>query len=80
MIGIESMAKKKDPSEAAYGVLVTAAKTIGTTAGKIVAAVGVSAPSEPNRPKARTPKVKKKNKARSPQGQKKSVQKTAKRP
>jgi hypothetical protein len=66
------MAKKKEAKEIAPdGALVTAAKTIGATAGKIAAAVGITAP-KPN-----VPKLAKKNKSRLPRRQKKAARKAA---
>jgi hypothetical protein len=82
------MAKKKDTQEApAEGVLVTAAKKIGKTAGKVAAVAGVTveppAEAAPPAPKPQTkstkvPKLEKKNKARLPRKQKKAQQKAAK--
>ena len=69
------MAKKNVPADAPDSVLMTAAKSIGAAAGKIAAAVGVSAPVEPKAPRTRRPKLAKKNKARLPRRQKKAVQK-----
>lgn len=78
------MAKRKDPTgespggapakEApAEGALVKAAKTIGAAAGKIAAAVGVTAPA-----KQKVPKLVKKNKPRLPRRQKKAAKKATK--
>ena len=67
------MAKKKEAQESPDGVLVTAAKKIGTAAGTIAAAVGVTLPSKPKKPK-----LAKKNKSRLPRRQKKAAQKSAK--
>jgi hypothetical protein len=68
---IAAMAKKKDTQEVSPdGVLATAAKTIGATAGKIASAVGISTP-----PKPKAPKLVKKNKKRLPRRQKKAAQK-----
>jgi hypothetical protein len=73
------MPKKKEQSEEPNeGVLESAAKTIGTVVGKVVAAVS---PTEHPRTLAKnTPEVgrlTKKNKSRLPRKQKKSQNKTA---
>jgi len=67
------MAKNKESQESTDGVLVTAAKTIGAAAGKIVAAVGVATPA-----KQKVPKLVKKNKTRLPRRQKKAAKKALK--
>jgi hypothetical protein len=69
------MAKKKT-EEAPEGILETAAKTIGTAAGKIAAAVGVTAEKKPA--KVKIPKLAPKNKTRMPRKQKKALKKTGK--
>lgn len=73
------MAKKKTTPEAPAedSALVAAAKTIGTAAGKVAAAVGAT--SEPQEPRKSTkiPKLKKKNKSRLPRKQKKAQKKAA---
>ena len=70
------MAKKKTTEEAPEGILETAAKTLGTAAGKIAAAVGVKAPTPPAKPKV--PKLASKNKSRLPRKQKKALKKAEK--
>ena len=74
------MSKKKEatespaePAKETKGVLVKAAKTIGETAGKIAAAVGVAQPAK----KKKTPKLAKKAKSRLPRRQKKAAKKAA---
>ena len=63
-------------AEAEDSVLIDAAKTIGTAAGKIAALVGVDAP--PRKPSApKVPKLKKKNKSRLPRREKKALKKAA---
>lgn len=67
------MAKKVEPGD---GILIDAAKTLGTAVGKVAALVGVDAP--PRQPK--TPKVlklQKKNKSRLPRKEKKALKKAA---
>ena len=66
------MAKKKDTQESPDGLLVAAAKTIGSAAGTIATAVGVKTPAKP-----KVPKLVKKNKARLPRRQKKAARKVA---
>jgi hypothetical protein len=66
------MSKKKETEEAPDSALVSAAKTIGATAGKIAAAVGVAAPSKP-----KVPKLAKKEKPHLPRRQKKAAKKAA---
>ena len=63
------MPKKQQPSESESG-LVTAAKAIGRTAGKVATMVGVT-PAEATPPKARKGKLVKKDKHRVPRRQKK---------
>jgi hypothetical protein len=67
-----AMAKKKETQAAADGVLVATAKTIGAAAGKIAAAVGVTAPAKP-----KVPKLADRQKSRLPRRQKKAAQKAA---
>jgi hypothetical protein len=64
------MSKKKETEPAPDSTLVSAAKTIGATAGKIAAAVGVSAP-----PKPKVPKLAKRKTSRLPRRQKKAAKK-----
>ncbi len=52
------------------GALVSAAKAIGSVAGKVAAAVGIATP-----PKPKVPKLAKKNKSRLPRRQKKAAKK-----
>ena len=64
------MANKK-PQEASHeGVLVEAAKAIGTVAGKVASAVGITPTKS-----VKVPKLAKKNKTRAPRRQKKALQK-----
>lgn len=70
------MAKAKGKTEASdEGVLVKAAKTIGTAAGKLASAAGVKPPE-----RRKTAKLAKKNKSRLPRRQKKAARKAAKQP
>jgi hypothetical protein len=62
------MAKKKQ-EESSEGVLVTAAKTLGTAAGKIASAVGATTPTK----SVKVPKLAKKNKSRLPRREKKKL-------
>ena len=71
------MAKKKAAPEPPEGILATAAKSIGTAAGKIAAAVGMTPPSEPEAKKAATTKSAKKYKAPVVKKAKKTVKKAA---
>lgn len=67
----ETMARKKQETTTTdESVIVSAAKAIGTAAGKIASLAGVSAPAEPKRGK-----LPPKNKARLPRRQKKAKQK-----
>jgi hypothetical protein len=66
--------KKPIEPEPEAGILETAAKAIGTAAGKIATLAGV-APSRAKRPKQ--PKLQKKNRSRVPRRQKKAQQKAA---
>lgn len=66
------MAKKEETQKPPDGVLVAAAKSIGTAAGTIAAAVGIGAPQ-----KMKVPKLANRNKSRLPRRQKKMAQKAA---
>ena len=69
------MAKKVKPEG---GILINAAKSLGTAAGKIAALVGVdAAPRKPSTPKAA--KFQKTNKSRLPRREKKEQKKAASR-
>jgi hypothetical protein len=68
------MAKKMEAQEPPDGVLVTAAKSLGSAAGAIAAAVGITAPEKP-----KVPKLANKNKSRLPRRQKKAAKKVATR-
>jgi F420-0:gamma-glutamyl ligase len=71
------MAKKKETSETPdESVLVTAAKAIGTAAGKVAKLVGVE--PEPREPAVsqKVPKLAKKEKHRLPRREKKALQKS----
>jgi hypothetical protein len=70
--------KKEESPEAADSVLVSAAKGIGTAAGKVAAAVGVTADKPATPPKPKVPKLAPKNKSRLPRRQKKAQAKKAK--
>ena len=71
----EKKEKKPKPAvEPEEGLLVSAAKAIGATAGKIAALAGAG-PTPPKNPKK--PKLAKKNKSRMPRKQKKAQQKSA---
>jgi hypothetical protein len=67
------MAKKSTTAEEApESILVTAAKGLGTAAGKVAALAGVKAePTPPAKPKI--PKLASKNKSRLPRKKKKSL-------
>ena len=65
--------KKPVEPETEESILATAAKAIGTAAGKIAALAGVA----PSPPKVKKPKLQKKNKSRLPRRQKKARQKAA---
>jgi hypothetical protein len=68
------MPKKQKPDEKSdEPILVTAAKAIGKTAGKIAAAVGVHEPAKSQK----IAKLPKKNKSRLPRRQKKAQKKAA---
>ena len=72
---VEEIQMKKK-AEAEDSVLMDAAKTIGTAAGKIAALLGVDAP--PRKPSApKVPKFQKKNKSRLPRREKKALKKAA---
>ena len=66
------MAKKKQ-EESGDSVLVSVAKTLGTAAGNIASAVGVTKPKK----SGKTSKLAKKHKSRLPRRQKKSLGKAA---
>lgn len=68
------MTKKKETPKPPDGVLVAAARSIGTAAGTIAAAVGITAPQ-----KRKAPKLVKRNKSRLPRRQKKTARKAATR-
>ena len=61
------------------GILTTAAKAIGTAAGKIASLAGVTepAPAPPHTISTKQPKLQKKNKHRLPRWEKKAQQKAA---
>jgi hypothetical protein len=69
--------RKKKPiePESEDSVLATAAKAIGSAAGKIASLAGVAEPA-PHK-KAKQPKLQKKNRSRLPRRQKKARQKVA---
>ena len=67
------MSKTKETEESPDSPLISAAKTIGATAGKVATAVGIATP--PAKPKV--PKLAKKNKSRLPRRQKKAAKKAA---
>ena len=70
--------KKKTEPDAEEGVLVSAAKAIGSAAGKVAALAGASSePKAPSPPKVKIPKLQPKNKTRLPRRQKKALQKKA---
>lgn len=71
------MAKKKDTQESPDGALVAAAKTIGSAAGKVAAAVGIATPAKQTA-KVKVPKLAAKNKTRLPRRQKKAAKKAVK--
>jgi hypothetical protein len=58
-------------------VLVKAAKTIGTAAGKITALAGAGADSSPTTPKPKVSKLQKHTKSRLPRLEKKAQKKAA---
>ena len=62
---------KKQQEESPERVLVTPAKTIGSAAGKIASAVGVTPPTK----SVKVPKLAKKNKVRLPRREKKAIRK-----
>lgn len=68
------MAKKQETQKPPEGVLVAAARSIGTAAGTLAAAVGVAAPQ-----KIRVAKLPDRKKSRLPRRQKKAVKKAAAR-
>ncbi len=63
------------PPEAESSVLVTAAKAIGSVAGKVASLVGVADEAKPNTKSTKVPKLVKKDKHRLPRRQKKAQQK-----
>ncbi|HWC96378.1 MAG TPA: hypothetical protein VG456_06510 [Candidatus Sulfopaludibacter sp.] len=69
------MARKKAETE--ESIVVTAAKAIGSAAGKIAAAAGVTGP-ELKAPAVKRGKLAPKNKSRLPRKQKKAQKKAAK--
>jgi hypothetical protein len=71
--------KKLIEPETEGSVLATAAKAIGTAAGKIASLAGVvePAPTPPQTKSTKQPKLQKKNKSRLPRRQKKAQQKVA---
>lgn len=71
---------KKPPAPAEDNVLVSAAKAIGSKAGKIAALAGVSPEPKPANKSAKVGKLLKKNKQRLPRRQKKALQKKGARP
>ncbi len=66
------MPKKKDPPSTTDNILITAAKSVGTAAGKMASVLGVT-PETPPAKSAKVPKLKKKNKSRLPRRQKKAL-------
>jgi hypothetical protein len=78
-----SMAKKDKTEESAEGVLTTAAKKLGSAAGKVTAAVGATPETSSTvappvkQPSTKVPKLEKKNKNRLPRREKKARQKAA---
>lgn len=73
------MAKKKNAEEgpAEDSALVSAAKSIGTAAGKVASAIGVKPEQHPKAKTIRRGKPVKKNKPRLPRKQKKALKKAA---
>ena len=74
----EKKKKKADP-EPEEGLLVSAAKAIGSVAGKVAALAGAAAPEAkpPSPPRVKIPKLQPKNKTRMPRKQKKALQKAS---
>jgi hypothetical protein len=72
------MTKDKESSETSEGMLVEAAKAIGTAAGKVAAAVGITTPARAKTAKPKPARLVKKNKARLPRKQKKAAKKAKK--
>jgi hypothetical protein len=73
------MPNKKESNETPdEGILVTAAKAIGTAAGKLAKLAGVE--PEPREPAVsqKVPKLSKKNKGKLPRREKKAAQKSSK--
>ena len=72
------MPKKKETTETPdESVLVTAAKAIGTAAGKVAKFAGVTGESAPA-VSQKVPKLSKKNKGKLPRREKKAAQKSSK--
>jgi len=71
--------KKPIEPEKKGGALTTAAKAIGTAAGKVASLTGIDepAPTPPSTKPKKPPKLQKKNKSRLPRRQKKAQQKAA---
>ncbi len=72
------MPKKKETTEiSTEGILVTAAKAIGTVAGKVAKLAGVE--SEPREPAVsqKVPKLSKKSKGKLPRREKKAAKKSS---
>jgi hypothetical protein len=67
--------KKEAKEEAPHGVLVAAAKTVGSAAGTVAATVGVTAKTPS---KNKVLKLQKKNKSRLPRKRKKAARKAEK--
>ena len=65
------MAKKKQTEKSSDGALVTAAKAIGSAAGKVAAAVGMGTP-----PKPKAARPVKKSKSSVPRKRKKAAKKS----
>ncbi len=78
MVEGEIMSKKKETTEtSSKGILVTAAKAIGTAAGKVAKLVGVE--PEPPAPAVsqKVPKLSKKDKHKLPRREKKAAKKSS---
>lgn len=75
------MAKKDKPEESTDGIITTAAKKLGTVAGKVAAAVGAAPETSSTeappvkQPSTKVSKLEKKNKNRLPRKEKKARQK-----
>lgn len=72
------MARKTKIDENDSGALITAAKAVGSAAGKIASMVGAGAPNPA--PAARAGKLPKKNKQRLPRRQKKAMRRARNAP